>query len=216
MRLYKHTLLWLLFVLTLAACQDDYLTDGGVHSAETELTVYECLSQNKYHLFDSLVLLIDHLELEEQINNSGTFFAPTDYSIERYLEVKTDTLVDRTGNVDTLYTFSDMLDEITTADLLQYAFAEDITLDNASVPGDELTTLAETQVTVKKELTTDDQYYVYSSSPVYFLYYCKPGMEDERCQTTGVLTQNGQGAILHTLNYEHVFGLFTEEDEETN
>lgn len=214
MKIYNHTILFLLIVLTLSACQDDYLTDSGVHSAETELTVYECLSQSKYHMFDSLVLLIDHFELEDEINNAGTFFAVTDYSIEKYMEEMTDTLIDETGNSDTVFTFSRLLETTTAEDILQYAFAEDITLGDASTSGVTYSTLAENSIVVKKEVATDDSYYTYSSSPVYFLYYCKPGKEEERCQTTGVLTQNGEGAILHTLNYEHLFKSFSEEDSD--
>ncbi|UII26165.1 fasciclin domain-containing protein [Fulvivirga maritima] len=209
-----YLLVLMLFSMSFLACYDDYLTDGGTATAETELTAYECLQQNQYQMFDTLIQIIDRLELQDEINNAGTFFAPTDYSIERYLTSRTDTLRDQTNVEDTVFTLNNMLDEIQPEELLQYVFNEPITLEAASTSGDLYTTEGGTEITIKRIMTTEDQYYVYSDSPVYFLYYCKEGMEEERCQTTGVRTQNGNGVILHTLNYQHVFGLFSEESED--
>lgn len=200
-----------MLALGVFACQDDYLTDGGVHSAETDLTVYEYLQQHKYDSFDTLIQVIDHLELAEEINSAGTFFTPTDYSIKNYLELKTDTLRDDTGVEDTTYSLNHLLDEITAEQILQYALSEKVTLAGTSVNGDEYFTLAENEVTIQRTLTTEAEYYVYSDYPVYFLYYIKEGKEEVRCQTTGILTQGGQGTVLHALDNEHVFGDFTEE-----
>lgn len=205
---------FLLGTLFFLSCQDDYLTDGGISKAETELTAYDYLDQHKYSMFDTLIQLIDYFDLKETINSSGTFFAPCNYSIQNYLDQRTDTLREYSGVEDTTYTLATMMSEITADYLLQYILKDKVTLDGATTKGKTYTTLTDSLVTVKKILATDDEYSVYSSYSVYLLYYCKEGKEEEVCQTTGILTQDGEGTILHVLNNEHIFGVFSEETEE--
>lgn len=211
--IYTYILI-VLTLLSLASCKDDYVTDGGVSKAETPLTVYDYLDQHKYQMFDTVLQLVDKLELKDVINSSGTFFAPNDYNVQNYLDAMSDTLREQTDVADTTYTLANLLDDITEEMLLQYALADTVTLAGAAISGETYATLANTDVVVKRTLTTESQYYTYSSEPVYFLYYCKPEMEEERCQTTGILTQNGEGTILHALNSQHVFGQFTKEVED--
>jgi hypothetical protein len=82
-------------------------------------------------------------------------------------------------------------------------------MSTATTVGTQYTTLANLPVTVKKTQTTETIYYKYSTNPVFFLYYCKTDKIDERCETTDILTQNGNGTILHVLDNAHVFGVFT-------
>jgi hypothetical protein len=126
----------------------------------------------------------------------------------------TDTLRKKTEVSDTTYTLSHLFNDIKKEDILQYVIDEPVTLENATINGKEFTTQGNTNITVKKIVTTDDQYYKFSDTPVYFLYYCIEGKEEERCQTQGILTQNGNGAVLNVLNNEHVFCFFTDETED--
>jgi len=200
-------------VFAFNACQDDYLTDGGVCESETSLTVYDYLNTNRYHMFDSLIVIIDSLKLKDTINSTGTFFAPNDYNIKLYLDVKTTELKALVG-IDTVYSFNSLLKDPALASdfILQYALKDKITLqDDATTAGIEYTNLAGSVITVKKIKTDDEAYYQYTDDPVYFLYYCKEGKEKERCQTTDIVTQDGNGTVLHALNNGHVFNRFTVE-----
>lgn len=206
--------IYIVLLSGLYACQDDYLTDGGTSKAKTALTTYEYLDQHKYNMFDTLIMLIDHLDLQDSVNNAATFFAPNNYNIANYLDDRTDSLRDETGVEDTTYSLDNLMNDITANDILQYGLNDAVTLEDASTDGMVYTSMANTSVTVKKTLATDDEYYVYSDYPVYFLYFCKPDKEEERCQTTGILTQNGEGTILHALNNEHIFMSFSEENDD--
>ncbi|PKB18983.1 fasciclin domain-containing protein [Flavobacterium sp. 5] len=211
----KNSIIVLILFLSITACtQDDYLTDSGVAKAETELTAYDYLKAHKYQMFDTLITLIDHYDLKETINSSGTFFAPDDYSIKRFLEAKEKALNPGSpGEVPKTYTLDDLLNDptITSHSILQYVFKEKILLNSATTAGTEYKTLADTLITVKRIKTDDKVYYEHSDTPVYFLYYCKDGKINEVCQTSDILTQNGNGTVLHVLNNSHVFNLFSKE-----
>jgi len=213
-RFLKNSIILLVIAIGAFACTDEYLTDTGIAQAETELTVYEYLEQNKYSMFDSLLVLIDQLDLKDSINSCGTFFAPTNYNIEEYLTDRTNTLRRFSGVEDTVYTFDNLVNDIQPAYILQYALKEKVTLADATTVGKEYTTLSDQTMTVEKIQTTDQVYYIRSDSPVYFLYLVKDGKEEERCQTTDIQTENGSGPVLHVLNNAHVFNLFTNKTAE--
>ena len=44
-----------LFLFGMTSCIQDYLDDGGTHSAESNTTPYEYLSSHTYHMFDTLI-----------------------------------------------------------------------------------------------------------------------------------------------------------------
>lgn len=208
----KSSIIVLIIFMSLTACtKDDYLTDSGLAKAETELTAYDYLKAHKYQMFDTLITLIDHYNLKESVNSSGTFFAPDDYSIRRFLNVKRDSLRASTDSDEATYTLDDLLKDptVTSHSILQYSFNDKIRLSEATTAGKEYKTLEDTLITVKKIKTLDPVYYMYSDTPVYFLYYCKENKANEVCQTTDILTQSGNGTILHVLNNTHVFNLFS-------
>ena len=67
----KNKLLYLIIAsLGLAyftSCKkSEYLTDGGLSEAKTPLTTYDYLKQHKYHLFDTLIMVIDHYNMKEE------------------------------------------------------------------------------------------------------------------------------------------------------
>ncbi len=98
-------------LLAASGCQKaSYLTDDGVHQAEVSKSTYEYLASHPHRMFDSLLMIIDHLGLREEINNAKTFWAPSDYSVSRYFKVKRDSVrnIDENAN----YAFADFMQEL--------------------------------------------------------------------------------------------------------
>ena len=84
-------LLYILAASTvLISCKrDEYFIGGSTHSAKVDMTTYDFLKSNSAGLFDTLLLLVDKAGVKDQINRENiTFFAPTDYSIVRYLNAR--------------------------------------------------------------------------------------------------------------------------------
>ena len=75
-----------LFLFGMTSCIQDYLDDGGTHSAESNTTPYEYLSSHTYHMFDTLIQIIDHYGLEEEMNRAATVFACSDFSVKALLK----------------------------------------------------------------------------------------------------------------------------------
>lgn len=79
----------LLIVFALAAftssCKKDYLKDGGVSNEKSTLSTYDYLQSNRYNYFDTTLLIIDHFNLKDSVNKAGTFFAFTDFAIQRLM-----------------------------------------------------------------------------------------------------------------------------------
>ena len=78
----------LLVVSVLFSCKkrDDYLTGGTMHNAKYNGTTYDFLKGQASGLFDTLILLVDKAGLKDKLNQQGvSFFAPTDYAINNYL-----------------------------------------------------------------------------------------------------------------------------------
>jgi len=80
----------LLLVQVFSACRRDYLI-GGVPQDVNQyknISTYDFLKSNP--LYDTLVLVIDAAGIKDKINEKGvTFYAPSDYSIFRYLNDRT-------------------------------------------------------------------------------------------------------------------------------
>ena len=73
------------------ACKkNNYIIGGKLENNMSNLTTYDYLASNNYHIFDTLILLIDKAGMKDAINQKGiTFFAFTDNSINNYLKAKT-------------------------------------------------------------------------------------------------------------------------------
>lgn len=100
--------------------KENYLTDGGVSTASTPLSTYDYLKANRYHYFDTTLLLIDHFNLKDSVNKAGTFFAFTDFSVNRLMNSLGYT------SLDSLYA------HITSKFITQYLFSDTITLNNVT------------------------------------------------------------------------------------
>lgn len=77
------------FFLAIACEKDDYKVGGELHNSQVNMSTYDYLKSNRFGLFDTLLLLIDKAGIKEKINQKGTFFAPTDYAINNYIEART-------------------------------------------------------------------------------------------------------------------------------
>lgn len=221
----KQLKIWLLAVccgamLAVSCKKASYLTDEGLHKAQTPLTTYDYLKQHPWQMFDTLIQIIDHYQLQEEVNGAGTFFAPTDYAIETYM--KAQRARRQLTDENALYNMDSLWLDIKADSLRQYIFADKIEI--ASLPAEDIvqkTSVAGIGMAVRKVRQTSG-YNEWSSAPVYFLNLIKiKGTIDDpdaapipndpfrdvsvQCQTTGILTRNGSGTVLHVLRNQHTF-----------
>lgn len=203
---YRLSLLVYILVIFLVSCKKgDYLTDGGVHNEQTSLSTYDYLKNHKFHYFDTTILVIDHFNLKDSVNKAGTFFAFTDYSLQRLMQDN------NYASLDELYANSSS--KIVT----QYLFADkNITLENATLnPVKHTNWAGDMAPSAVKKVQGAYSVYLTSSNPSfnYFtLSYTRINGElDDTpaappgdpvdinlpCQTTGIITVTG--TTLHVL-----------------
>lgn len=118
----------------LASCnKDDYKVGGNLHNPNINMTTYDYLKSNQFGLFDTLLLLVDRAGIKDKINQRSTFFAPTDYSINRYLQSRTtrEQRIDpfRRWTVDSIIKYE--LPRF--ADSLDIYFVKDVLLPNSEL-----------------------------------------------------------------------------------
>ncbi|MBC7744909.1 MAG: hypothetical protein H7096_07375 [Flavobacterium sp.] len=201
--------LFLGIVMLIACKKASYLTDKGIHDAKTPLTTYDYLKQHQYHLFDSLILIIDHYNLKEEMNSAGTVFASTDYSIARYIDAKR-----LRGNftMDSLYKY------VKADTVRQYFFSDKIKRSNLIDESPRIYTNQGGVVTaVQKQLSDSQADNQWSGAPVYNMWFIKVldgldqnattplGRSDSRirCQTADIETSSG--GILNVLANTYTF-----------
>jgi hypothetical protein len=87
----KPLIVFALASIVFVACKkDDYIVGGKLENTTTTLSTYDYLKSNRYKMFDTLLMVIDKAGLKDVINAKGiTFYAPTDFSINNYLQLKT-------------------------------------------------------------------------------------------------------------------------------
>ncbi|MEI3155114.1 MAG: hypothetical protein V8S95_08455 [Odoribacter sp.] len=122
----KHILYILLLAGLITSCtNDDYLIDGGLANPYVNMTTYDYLKSNP--LFDTLVMAIDIAGLKDKVNEAGTFYAPTNFSINEYIRDELE--LRKRLDADAVYTFDSI--PVTEFDSIQmYLFAETITRDS--------------------------------------------------------------------------------------
>ena len=207
-----------------ASCKKSYTIGGSTFNAHVNMSTYDYLKTN--HLFDTLVIMIDRMGLKEEVNQAGTFFAVTNYSIRNYVLAKQAYLQVIRNNENLVYTF-DSLDLSSLRDSLRsYMFADRLTRDNisqigewrASDEGDPrlIQLLATTDYTNQNVFTTDPKY-IYLTKIIPLPGYPVPTdstqlgsvipsqMLQTLCQTTGILTTTG---VLHVLANSHTFNYY--------
>ncbi len=185
--------------------KDNYLKDGGVSTAASSLSTYDYLKNHKYHYFDTTILIIDHFNLKDSVNNAGTFFAFTDFSVNALM---------KTLNCTTL---DDLYAQVTGKLVTQYMFSDkNITLGNATTSAVQYPDWAgDAALAAVKKIVGSYGVYLVNSAPTfsyYTLQYVKiNGVLDGSvnappddipdvaisCQTSGIVTSTG--TTMHVL-----------------
>ena len=214
---------FLLLVATVS-CKKSYTIGGSKFVAQVNMTTYDYLKTN--HLFDTLVIMIDKAGLKDELNQAGTFFAVTNYSIRNYVQAKQDYLRIIRNDENLVYTF-DSLDLPAMKDSLRrYMFTDRITRDNISKIGEwrpshegdpRLIQLLPTTDYTNQNVFTTDPEYIYLTKIIATPGYPVPTdstqlgsvvpaqMLQTLCQTTGILTTTG---VLHVLANSHTFNYY--------
>lgn len=194
-------------LILLISCQkDEYLDDEGLHDAQLNISKVEFLERNSWQLFDTLVLMIDHYNMRDEVNDAPTFFAATDYSFAGL------------GSLDSIYK------KMPADTLRDYIFTEKIKVDDLK-RSEPKSLKSASGKTFQIFIRTDNDFFIgerWSSVEPDFLYLTKivgtvdpigvdpstlPLNErdiDVRAQTTGIIDPNGN--MLHVLNNMHRFG----------
>lgn len=85
--------IYILLGITIAitSCKKDaYFVGGELHNPKINMTTYDWMKSNKYGVFDTVLMLIDKAGVKDKINAPGiTFFAPTDYDVDNYVQLRT-------------------------------------------------------------------------------------------------------------------------------
>lgn len=219
--LYPALMIALIGLLLCSACKKDYLDDGGIHDAKTPLTTFDYLQQHKYHMFDTLTTIIMHYNLKDEVNNAKTFFAPSDFSINRYMKFQNARV--KMTDEQASFTMDSLYARLTVDSIKQYLFANQIrTSDFSDFVVHPTANLGNTTSGIQRLQSTDPAHNQWSGQPVYLLYYVKiRGRQDVPgeavtpdnpldisvvCQTTGIETSSG--GILHVLANTHTFVTF--------
>ena len=219
------TIILLFFFLIVACKKDNYKVGGDLHNPQIDMTTYDYLRSNRFGLFDTLLLLIDKAGIKEKINQKGTFFAPTDYSINRYIEART-IAVQKADPFKEWTIYSIIKYELPRfIDSMDIYFIKDKLLPNAvlTAKGTIFTNDKNSQIVVSYEETTNTNLgYNQNSSVkpkiVYFTYLYIPLVDDFDITSvkwpvgvrTLVQSSNGQTTTgtLHVLNNSHTLFFF--------
>ena len=197
-----------------------YLTDDGLHQAEVNQTTYDYLASHPNHMFDTLLMVIDHFGMKEEVNNAQTFWVPTDYSISRYYEGLRLSRLNEDENAT--YEFDDFLEDLNVDSVRTYLYSDgQHSLNNAKTDYTAMDNgTAVDGFAYNKQLQPQGQW---SYQDVYFLYYIKVRGEPDAtapdgsvrvdrndvadtrilCQTTGIKTASG--TVLNILSNQHTF-----------
>ncbi|MCA5003827.1 DUF4859 domain-containing protein [Sphingobacterium bovistauri] len=218
-------------IFLFSGCKKDaYLTDDGLHSEYVNQSTYDYLANHPQGMFDTLLLIIDHFGLKEELNSSKTFWAPSDYSIKRFYKVKEAILKETDENAE--YTFEKFLTDISVDSLRAYMYSD---------AQHSLSTAKTSYIQLSNNTSIDGFAYNKQKQPqgqwsyqdVFYLYYIKVrGDVDQTapdgsirvdrndqadvrvyCQTTGIKTNTG--TVINVLNNLHTFILDFNESGET-
>lgn len=219
----------MMVALVLFSCKkrDDYLTGGSRHNAKFNITTYDFLKGQASGLFDTLLLLVDKTGLKDKLNQQAvSFFAPTDYAINNYLNQRAlqEQNIDpkRKWTLDSMIKyelpkFTDSLDTYFVGQTLDY---NNLTNNGAIYPTKKMGAEA---VVSYEEITPDNSEYIrlggnpnVSTTPrlIYYTFLkgplTPPVIADEitpeqgtrvRVQTSGIETKTG---MIHVLNNQHI------------
>ncbi|AEV98109.1 hypothetical protein A4D02_33515 [Niastella koreensis] len=213
-----------LMLLATVACKKSYTIGGSTFTAQVNMTTYDYLKTN--HLFDTLVMMIDKAGLKDELNQAGTFFAFSNYSIRNYVNAKGDDLRIIRNNENMPYTFDSLNLPALKDSLRSYMFTDRFTRDNITRNGlwrpsrngeyRLMQLIPTTDYTNQNVFTTEPQYIYFTKiialpgHPVPADSTQLPSVVDEQrlgnlCQTTGIITTTG---VLHVLANSHTFNFY--------
>jgi len=224
MKIFKLFLAAAILCCILNACKKSYTIGGSLFKAEVNMTTYDYLKTNP--LFDTLVLMIDRAGLKDELNQAGTFFAVTDYTINRFVQLRADSV--RLYHNDENYPYNiDSLNIPSLRDTLRsYMFHDKMNRDNIPTRGlyrkanngdmRLIQLLASSDYTNSNVFITDPKY-VYLTKIIPWNGHPVPAdsttlsdvvpeqLRSTLCQTSGIITTTG---ILHVLNNQHFFNYY--------
>ena len=83
-----------------------------IRQSRIPLLTNTCL-RHTYHMFDTLIQIIDHYGLEEEMNRAATVFACSDFSVKALLKKRSDQLADEHGDEGWTYTLDSLYRDFT-------------------------------------------------------------------------------------------------------
>lgn len=208
---YKH-ILYIFFAILFCSCEnDDYLIDGGISSPYLNKSTYDYLASNP--LFDTLVMAIDKAGLKSELDKTVTLFAPTNFSFNNYIQLKTE--IGRLEDPNFVYKFEDIPVEVLRDSLSMYIFTGKILRQDLRKEGDIFTNIIGTELKIAlmpqkdftEELPNNPEYVeiFYKRGKFWDKWDAKelpPAEQDTkvRIQTSGLLSTNG---VIHVLQNTH-------------
>lgn len=210
----KRIIIFSFIVLVFSACtNDDYLVDGGIANPNVNMTTYDYLRSNP--LFDTLVMAIDIAGLQDEVNAAGTFYAPTNFAFNAYINDELN--LRRRLNAEAVYTFDSI--PVTEFDSIRmYMFTEYLTRDSLTREGRIYTSLSGKQFKLSKEpqsvyqddlvITPEYLYFINRVGDRFDSYddtvndNIASSERDDRIlvQTSGIITTTG---VVHVLHNNH-------------
>ena len=201
------------------SCTKDHKNDGGKSQAVVNMTTYDYLKSNPK--FDSLVRIIDHAGLKDQVNSSKTFFASTNYSLVPYVTAKRVKKIIEVGDENIMFSIEDINRSEIVDSLKMYMFQQELSRSTLTLQGSYVNSLFTPPDTVRTyiQLLREYPYQAYLDYVDYIYYNRIIGTRDSerptgspvqpshqndillRCQTTGIITTTG---VLHVLPDDHV------------
>lgn len=216
----------ILAILTFYACKKDYVIGGSLYEEKVNMTTYDYLKTNR--LFDTLVIMIDRMQLKEEVNQSGTVFALTNYAIRNYVREKQAQLRIQNNDENLVFRFDDIVLPNLKDSLRAYLFKDRLPLSFLTETG-RFRKANDGENRLIQAIPTND-YTNPNTFPVQprYVYLTKiVKLEDgtgvipadstqlnqvepeqllqARVQTSGIITNTG---IVHVLNNNHTFTFF--------
>lgn len=228
MKTYKLFFVAAVVCFALVACKKSYTVGGSLFKAQVNMTTYDYLKTN--HLFDTLVIMIDKAGLKDELNQAGTFFAVTDYTINNFVHLRADSVRLALNDENYPYNFDSLNIPSLRDSLRSYMFHDRITRDDITARGLYRKTnegeMRWIQLIATGDYTNSN---VFTTAPKY-LYLTKiipkngypvpvdsttlgdvkqEQMLSTLCQTSGIITTTG---ILHVLNNGHTFDYYNDQN----
>ncbi|RAW02289.1 hypothetical protein DQQ10_07070 [Pseudochryseolinea flava] len=174
------------------SCDYEYLTDGGKHDPRVDMTTYDFLASHSWQYFDTLVMLIDHHNMKEEVNAAGTFLVVTDYSFRKYMRFN--------------WTLDSLKKYVTADTLRNYLFDDPILMEDLSKIGDnEITSESGLEYNFELIEQVDNAYTEWTNEPVYRLSINRMINEIEvknYVQSSNIQTNTG---VVHAMANTHIF-----------